>query len=157
MMGAQHWPTAATRRPCSMLNRPPTANWNTEENRCRWLTMHIYPLITPKPRRVSKNLINKSCRSTCKLQLWLSDLGLIRAGLQIATRPCTTHETTNQFYIAKFQSWKIAFCWFLWTLFDHVRHRISSWPKNKSCCSNKALQLCLRVHFHANNLCYSST
>ena len=66
--------------------------------------MHIYPLITPKPRRVSKNLINKSGRATCKLQLCLNELGLIRAGFQIVKLQSKAHETANQFYTVKFLS-----------------------------------------------------
>ena len=37
--------------------------------------------VTPKPRRVSKNSINKSCRSTYQLQLLLKLHSLIRPGL----------------------------------------------------------------------------
>ena len=37
--------------------------------------------VTPKPRRVSKNSINKSCRSTYQLQLLLKLQRLIRPGL----------------------------------------------------------------------------
>ena len=37
--------------------------------------------VTPKPRRVSKNSINKSCRSTYQLQLLLKLQSLIRPGL----------------------------------------------------------------------------
>ena len=36
--------------------------------------------VTPKPRRVSKNFINKSCRSTRHLQLFLKRQSLIRPG-----------------------------------------------------------------------------
>ena len=47
--------------------------------------------VTPKPRRVSKNSINKSYRSTYHLQLFLSDLGLIRKGYQVASSQSQAH------------------------------------------------------------------
>ena len=52
---------------------------------------------------------------------------------------------------------KTTFCWYLWTLFDHVRHWISSWPLNKVCYPWQELQLSFRSHSHANNLSYCST
>ena len=62
------------------------------------LTAPKHTLLTPKLRRVSKNSVNKSSRATCKLQLCLSELGPILAGLQIAMRQSIAHETINQFY-----------------------------------------------------------
>ena len=47
--------------------------------------------VTPKPRRVSKNSINKNYRSTYHLQLFLSHLGLIRKGYQVASSQSQAH------------------------------------------------------------------
>ena len=45
------------------------------------LTPILRVSVTPKPRRISKNSINKSCRSTYQLQLLLKLQRLIRPGL----------------------------------------------------------------------------
>ena len=66
-------------------------------------------------------------------------------------------ETETQLKTAKFQVLKTAFCWYLWALFDHVRHWISSWPLNKVCYPWQELQLLFRLHSHANTLSYCST
>ena len=52
---------------------------------------------------------------------------------------------------------KTAFCWYLWALFDHVRHWISSLPLNKVWYPWQELQLLFRSHSHANTLSYYST
>ena len=51
--------------------------------------------ITPKPRRVSKNSINKSCRSTYQLQLLLKLQSLIRPGLGDTRFQSGVHENSN--------------------------------------------------------------
>ena len=61
------------------------------------LTTPNHTLLTPKPRQLGKNSINKSCRATCKLQLCLNELGLIRASFQIVKLQSKAHETVNQF------------------------------------------------------------
>ena len=66
-------------------------------------------------------------------------------------------ETKIQLKTTKFLVLKTAFCWYLWALFDHLRHWISSWPLNKVCYPWQELQLLFRSHSHANNLSYCST
>ena len=51
--------------------------------------------ITPKSRRVSKNSINKSCRSTYHLQLLLKLQSLIRPGLGDTRFQSGVHENWN--------------------------------------------------------------
>ena len=59
--------------------------------------------------------------------------------------------------LAKFLSLKTTFHCYLWALFDHARHWISSWPLNKVCYPCQELQLLLRVHYHTNTIDYRST
>ena len=66
-------------------------------------------------------------------------------------------ETETQLKTTKFQVLKTTFCWYVWALFDHVRHWISSWPLNKVCYSWQQLQLLFRSQSHANTLSYCST
>ena len=120
------------------------------------LTTQVQAISTPNLWRVSKNSITKNCRATCDLQLCLNELGLIQAGFQIAKLWSMVHETVNQF-LEIFLSLKIASGWFLGAIFAHVMHWISSWPLNKVCSPCHGLQLLLKVHSHANTLCYSST
>ena len=65
--------------------------------------------------------------------------------------------TKNSFKTAKFLVLKTTFYWYLWALFDHVRHWISSWPLNKVCYPWQEVQLLFRPHSHANTLSYCST
>ena len=51
--------------------------------------------VTPKPRRVRKNSINKSCRSTYHLQLLLKLQSLIRPGLGDTRFQSGVHENSN--------------------------------------------------------------
>ena len=51
--------------------------------------------VSPKPRRVSKNSINKSCRSTYQLQLLLKLQSLIRPGLGDTRFQSGVHENSN--------------------------------------------------------------
>ena len=66
------------------------------------LTAQVQAISTPNPWRVSKNSITKNCRATRDLQLFLNELGLIRAGFQIAKLQSMVLETVNQFLDLEF-------------------------------------------------------
>ena len=89
--GVIYWSTARRSwRPCKQGERHATCS------ACTVGTVHQFQIsnstsniplkhilrasVTPKPRRVSKNSINKSCRSTYQLQLLLKIQSLIRHG-----------------------------------------------------------------------------
>ena len=123
----------------------------------QWLTAWFPLPLSPNMFVICKNFINKNCRATRGLQLWFIKFPLICHGFQNAKLQSMVHQNWKSVHdLANFSKLK-TICWFLLALFDHVRHWISSWPKNKSCYSSQVLQLCLRVHYHANTLCYSST
>ena len=93
----QCWCMAATWHAWPMAGRPLTA-WRPPVQVCdRRLTARVHPPISPNPWRVSKNLIPKSCRATCKLQLCLNELVLIRAGFPIIKLQSMAHEPINRF------------------------------------------------------------
>ena len=122
------------------------------------LTSHLRTTITPNLCRISKNSITKNCRATRDIQLCLNELGLIRAGFQIAKLQSMVHKTVNQFLdLENFLNLKIASSLFLGAVFEHVRHWISSWPLNKVCSPCHGLQLSFRSHSHASSLSYCST
>ena len=86
---ARQWRPRGARQQKSVCHCSPNSNLQF------YLKIQLKPIfrasVTPKPRRVSKNSINKSYRSTYHLQLFLSDLGLIRMGYQVASSQSQAH------------------------------------------------------------------
>ena len=121
------------------------------------LTGPLCTSITPNPVRVSKKFINRNCRAIRDLHLCFRKFCLIHDGFQttiLQSRLLWNWKPALD--LAKFLSLKTAFHCYLWALFDHARHWISSWPLNKVCYPCQELQLLLRVHCHAKTLSYWS-